>query len=61
MDASSSAYAVMARPEIMAVKKLKGSWAGVYVRGLGTYLLVNALESAGMTINIIQMVQLIQG
>jgi len=50
----------MARPEITVVKGLKGNRAGVDVRGLGAYLRVNALESAGMMINDIQMVQLIQ-
>jgi hypothetical protein len=54
------AVAVMARPEIMAVNGLKGNRAGVDVCVLGAKLRVNALESAGMTINDIQMVQLIQ-
>jgi hypothetical protein len=54
------AVAVMARPEIVAVNGLKGNRAGVDVCVLGAYLRVNAQESAGMTINDIQMVQLIQ-
>ncbi len=57
---TAGADAMMARTEIMAAKGLKGKRVGVNVCGLGAYLLVNAMESAGMTINDIQMVQLIQ-
>lgn len=60
LDESTGADAVMTRPEITEVKGLKGKRVGVDVRGVGAYLLVNALESAGMTMNDIQMVQLIQ-
>jgi ABC-type nitrate/sulfonate/bicarbonate transport system substrate-binding protein len=50
---------MMARSEIMALKGLKGNRVGVNVRGIGAYLLVNALESAGMTMIDIQMAHLI--
>ncbi len=60
LDASTGADAVMARPEVMDVQGLKGKRVGVDVRGAGAYLLVNALESAGMSMGDIHIVQLIQ-
>lgn len=60
LDESTGADAVMARPVISDMQGLKGKRVGVDVRGAGAYLLVCALESAGMTMNDIHMVQLIQ-
>lgn len=60
LDASAGADAVMARPEVTDVQGLKGKRVGVDVRGAGAYLLINALESAGMSMSDIHIVQLIQ-
>jgi NitT/TauT family transport system substrate-binding protein len=60
LDESTGADAVMAPPEVTKVLELKGKRVGVDVRGVGSYLLLTALESAGMSINDIHLVQLIQ-
>lgn len=60
MDESVGADAVLARPDIPNVAGLKGRRVGVDVFGVGMYLLINALESAGMTLQDIQIVPLIQ-
>lgn len=60
LDQSAGADAVMARTEIKDVPGLRGKRVGVDIRGVGAYLLVNALEEAGMTLRDIQMVPLIQ-
>lgn len=60
LDESTGADAVMARSEVTGVPGLKGKRVGVDIRGVGAYLLLSALESAGMSMNDVHMVQLIQ-
>lgn len=60
MDQSTGGDAVLARPEIQNLEGLKDKRVGVDVFGVGMYLLVNALEHAGMTLKDVQIVPLIQ-
>jgi len=60
LDESAGADAVIAQPEIKDVHGLRGKRVGVDVRGVGAYLLVNALEEAKMTLEDVQVVPLIQ-
>lgn len=60
MDQSMGGDAVLARHEIEDLSMLKGKRVGVDVFGVGMYLLVNALEHGGMTLNDVQTVPLIQ-
>ena len=60
LDESVGADAVMAPEGSADMKGLRGRKIGVDVRSAGAYLLVNALESVGMTMADIQPVQLIE-
>lgn len=60
LDESAGADAVMVPDEIADVGGLRGKRVGVNVRSAGAYLLANALESVGMTMKDVQLVQLIQ-
>lgn len=60
LNESAGADAVMAREKIADVGGLRGKRVGVDMRGPGAYLLANALESAGMTFEDVETVQLIQ-
>ena len=60
LDESLGADKVMARSDIKKVTDLKGKTVGVDVRGVGAYLLFNALETSNMTMNDIHLVQMVQ-
>jgi NitT/TauT family transport system substrate-binding protein len=60
LDESKGADVVLARLEVMDVRGLKGKRVGVDVRGVGVYVLINALESAGMTADDLKLVPMIQ-
>ncbi len=59
LSQSAGADAVLARPDIQRLQDLKGKRVGVE-RSAGSYLLANALESAGMTMTEIEMVPMFQ-
>lgn len=59
LSQSAGADAVLARHEILSLQDLKGKRVGVE-RSAGSYLLVNALESAGMTMAEIEAVPMFQ-
>lgn len=60
LDQSVGADAVVARQEFLDMASLKGQRVGVDVRGVGAYLLINALEKAGLTLSDVRVVPLIQ-
>lgn len=60
LDESAGADVVLVRDGIADVKALKGKRVGVDVRGVGAYVLVNALESVGMSMGDVRLVPLIQ-
>ncbi|MBL9133141.1 MAG: ABC transporter substrate-binding protein [Verrucomicrobiaceae bacterium] len=60
LDESTGADVVLAREDIRDIRGLKGRRVGVDVRGTGAYLLFCALESAGMAMNDVNVVQLTQ-
>lgn len=60
MDESVGGDAVLARENITSMTALKGKRVGVDVFGVGMYILANALESNGMTLQDIETVPLIQ-
>jgi NitT/TauT family transport system substrate-binding protein len=60
MDQSTGGDALMARADLKRLQDLKGRRVGVDLYGVGMYLLVNALESAGLTLQDIETVPLIQ-
>jgi NitT/TauT family transport system substrate-binding protein len=59
LSQSAGADAVLARHEILSLQDLKGKRVGVE-RSAGSYLLVNALESAGMTMAEIEAIPMFQ-
>jgi len=59
LSQSAGADAILARQGIQRMEDLKGRRVGIE-RSAGTYLLVNALESAGMTMGDIEMVPMFQ-
>ncbi len=59
LSQSAGADAVLARPDIQRLQDLKGKRVGVE-RSAGSYLLANALESAGMTMTEIEMIPMFQ-
>ena len=59
LSQSAGADAILAHPEITGLQDLKGKRVGVE-RSTGAYLLVNALESAGMTMADIEAVPVFQ-
>lgn len=60
LDQSTGGDAVIARPEFTSMASLKHKRLGVDVYGSGMYLLVSALEKAGMSLKDIEIVPLIQ-
>lgn len=60
LDESTGADVVLVRDGITDVKALKGKRVGVDVRGVGAYVLVNALESVRMGMGDVRLVPLIQ-
>lgn len=60
LDESKGADAVLARHELTNMAALRGKRVGVDVRGVGIYLLINALESASMKVDDLRLVPMIQ-
>lgn len=66
LDESTGGDALISQPQITQIRDLKGKKVGVDfygvggVSGVGMYLLINALEHAGMTLRDIQAVPMIQ-
>ncbi len=60
LDESKGGDAVLARHELTNMAALRGKRVGVDVRGVGIYLLINALESAGMKVDDLKLVPMIQ-
>lgn len=60
LDESAGADVVLVRDGVAGIKALKGMRVGVDVRGVGAYLLANAVESAGLTMDEVRLVPLIQ-
>lgn len=59
LNQSAGADAVLARPKVQRLQDLKGKRVGVE-RSAGSYLLANALESAGMTMAEIEAIPMFQ-
>lgn len=60
LDESKGADAVLVRHAVAEMAALRGKRVGVDVRGVGIYLLINALESAGMKMDELKLVPMIQ-
>lgn len=60
LDESAGADMVLARQDVTDIKALNGCRVGVDVSGVGAYLLMNALEGAGMTMSDVRLVPLTQ-
>lgn len=58
LDESTGADAILAREDIATVKALQGRRVGVDIRGVGAWILMSALEGAGMTMNDVRAVPL---
>jgi NitT/TauT family transport system substrate-binding protein len=60
LDQSTGGDALIARQPISTLNELRGKRVGVDFQGTGMFLLINALEQAGMTLRDIETVPLIQ-
>jgi NitT/TauT family transport system substrate-binding protein len=60
LDESRGADAVLAGQAVTNMAGLRGKRVGVDVRGVGVYVLVNALEDAGMHVDEVSLVPMIQ-
>jgi NitT/TauT family transport system substrate-binding protein len=60
LDESTGADVILARHSIGDIKALKNMRVGVDVRGVGAFLLANALERTGMFMNDVRLVPLVQ-
>ncbi len=60
LDESTGGDALVAQPQITQVRDLKGRKIGVDLYGVGLYLLINALDHVGMTLQDVEVVPLIQ-
>lgn len=60
LDQSFGGDAIMVGPSLSNLQSLKGRKVGVDIRGVGAYLLINALEEADLKVTDILMVPLVQ-
>lgn len=60
LDESTGGDALIARPVVKTLTELRGKRVGVDLQGTGMFLLINALEHAGMSLRDIDTVPLIQ-